>query len=99
MRRNDGFEVRVVAVAPGRTRAYDEAEWTDALVIVEHGRIELEGLGGSRRTFERGAVLWLVGLPLRALHNHGHEPALMVAVTRAAMSFPSPRSLIQEPRR
>lgn len=77
-----GFQVRRVAVAPGRTRAYDEAEWSDALVVVERGRIELEGLSGSRRTFERGAVLWLVGLPLRALHNHGREPAVMVAFTR-----------------
>jgi hypothetical protein len=53
-----------------------------ALVVIEQGRIEVEGLGGGRRTFERGAVLWLVGLPLRALHNHGPERAVMVAFTR-----------------
>ncbi|MGZ6696693.1 MAG: hypothetical protein ACXVFL_13775, partial [Solirubrobacteraceae bacterium] len=78
----EGIEVRRVAVAPGRTRAYDEAEWRDAVVVVARGRIELEGLSGARRTFERGAVLWLVGLPLRALHNHGREPAVMIAFTR-----------------
>lgn len=77
-----GFGVRRVAVAPRGTRAYDEAEWSDAVVVVARGRIELEGLSGARRTFERGAVLWLVGLPLRALHNHGREPAVMVAFTR-----------------
>ena len=77
-----GFEVRRVAVAPGRTRAYDEAEWSDAVVVVARGRIELEGLSGAHRTLKRGAVLWLVGLPLRALHNHGREPAVMVAFTR-----------------
>ena len=71
-----------MAVAPGRTRAYDEAEWSEAVVVVARGRIELEGLSGARWTFERGAVLWLVGLPLRALHNHGREPAVMVAFTR-----------------
>ena len=71
-----------MAVAPGRTRAYDEAEWSDAVVVVARGWIELEGLSGARRTFERGTVLWLVGLPLRALHNHGREPAVMVAFTR-----------------
>jgi quercetin dioxygenase-like cupin family protein len=76
------FEVRRVAVAPGGTRPYDDAEWRDALVFVVRGRIELEGLSGRRRTFERGAVLWLVGLPLRALHNHGRESAVMVAFTR-----------------
>ena len=76
------FEVRRVAVAPGGSRAYDEAEWSEALVVVERGRIELEGLSGARRTFERGAALWLAGVPLRALHNHGREPAVMVTFTR-----------------
>ena len=93
MRSDDRFQVRVVAVAPGRTRAYDEAEWRDALVIVEHGQIELEGLSGSRRSFEPGDMLGLVGLPLRALHNHGREPTLMIAVTRAAMSSQPYRGL------
>ena len=78
----EGIEVRRVAVAPGATRAYDEADWHGALVVVERGRIELEGLSGARRTFECGAVLWLVGLPLRALHNHGVEPTVMVTFTR-----------------
>jgi quercetin dioxygenase-like cupin family protein len=76
------FEVRRVAVAPGCALAYHEADWRGALVVVEQGRIELEGEGGGRLTFERGAVLWLVGLPLRALHNHGPERAVMVAFTR-----------------
>jgi hypothetical protein len=77
-----GFEVRRVAVAPWRSRAYDDAEWRDALVVVARGRIELEALSGARRTFEPGAALWLVGLPLRALHNHGPEPAVIIAFTR-----------------
>ena len=76
------FDVRRVVVAPGCALAYDEADWRGALVVVERGRIELEGMGGGRRTFERGAVLWLVGLPLRALHNHGPDRAVMVAFTR-----------------
>ena len=78
----DGFQVRRVAVAPGRERAYDEAEWTDALVVVEDGRIELEAMDGDRRTFERGAVLWLASLPLRALRNHGPERVVMVTFRR-----------------
>jgi hypothetical protein len=77
-----GFEVRRVAVAPGRTRAYDEADWRGALVVVARGRIELEGLSGARRSFEGGAALWLDGLALRALHNHGRETAVVVAFTR-----------------
>ena len=85
--------MRRVAVAPGGTRAYDDAEWRGALVIVEHGQIELEGLSGRRLTLECGDVLSLVGLRLRALHNHGPEPTVLLAVSRAAMSFPPPGGL------
>jgi hypothetical protein len=77
-----GFDLREIAVEPGRARPYVEAEWIDALVVVARGEIELEGLCGSRQQFARGDVLWLVGLPLRALHNHGAEPALLHAISR-----------------
>jgi hypothetical protein len=76
------FELRVVAVAPGSERPYDAAEWRDALVVVEEGEIELEALSGSRRRLPLGAVLWLAGLPLRALHNPGPETTLLAAVSR-----------------
>jgi hypothetical protein len=76
------MEVRVVVVPPGRGRAYDAAEWRDALVLVERGRIELCGTGGGRLSVGAGAALWLAGLPLRELHNPGPEPAVLVAVTR-----------------
>jgi hypothetical protein len=77
-----GFILRAVAVAPGCERAYDEAEWRDAIVSVTCGEIELESLSGSRYRFRSGDVLWLAGLPLRALHNSGVEPALLLAVSR-----------------
>jgi hypothetical protein len=76
------FRLRTVVVAPGCARAYDEAEWRDALVVVERGEIELESASGDRRCFGCGDVLSLVGVPLRALHNRGPEPALVVAVFR-----------------
>lgn len=76
------FALRIVVVAPGRSRAYDATEWRGAIVVVERGAIELEGLGGSRRRFGRGAVVWLAGLPLRALRNRGREPLVLVAVSR-----------------
>jgi hypothetical protein len=76
------FELRAVAVAPGCARAYDPAEWWDAVVVVERGEIVLECLHGNHCCFERGDVLWLAGLPLRALHNRGGEPAVLVAVAR-----------------
>lgn len=75
------FQRRVVAVAPGGTRVYDEAEWRDALVVVEYGEIELECLRG-RRSFASGDVLCLVGLKVRAIHNHRRELAVLVAVSR-----------------
>jgi hypothetical protein len=76
------FERRVVVLRPGHDRVYDEAEWRGAIVVVEHGEIELECLDGSHHCFGRGDVLWLDRLPLRALHNRGHESAVLVAVSR-----------------
>jgi quercetin dioxygenase-like cupin family protein len=80
------FVLRAVAVAPGSERAYEEAEWRDAIVSVTRGEIELECVGGTRHRFRRGDVLWLAGLPLRALHNRGDEPALLVTVSRGRVS-------------
>jgi quercetin dioxygenase-like cupin family protein len=78
----DAFDVRQIVLASGAERAIDEAEWRDAIVVVESGEIDLEALGGSRRTFECGDVLWLGGLSLRVLHNCGSGPAVLIAVSR-----------------
>ena len=67
------FERRVVVVAPGRQQAFDDDE---------RGEIELVCLGGTCRRFRRGDVLWLIGLPVRTLHNPGREPAVLAAVSR-----------------
>ncbi|HEX2300838.1 MAG TPA: hypothetical protein VHH34_20410 [Pseudonocardiaceae bacterium] len=83
------FERRVIVVAPGASRAYHETEWRDALVVVEHGEIELERTAGGFRRFGCGEVLCLAGLPLRALHNRGAEPAVLVAVSRVALGYQS----------
>jgi uncharacterized cupin superfamily protein len=77
-----GFGVRAVGVEPGGHRIYNAAEWEDALVVVTCGEVEVEGLSGTRVRFERGDLLCLAGLPLKALHNRGREPALLVAVSR-----------------
>jgi hypothetical protein len=79
---SSAFEVRLVALPPGRGRRYREADWRDALVVIERGDVELECVGGSRRRFGRGDVLWLSGMPLLALHNPGRDSALLVAVSR-----------------
>jgi Cupin domain len=76
------FERRSVVVPPGDSRPYDRTEWQGAIVVVEHGTVELECVRGGRRRFERGDVLWLDGLPLRALHNPGEQDAVLVAIAR-----------------
>ena len=82
------FERRIVSVPPRGALEYDEADWRDALVLVVRGEIEL-----GRARFGRGSVLSLAGLPLRALHNQGAEPAELVAVRRrrAARAGPAGR--------
>jgi hypothetical protein len=79
---------RVVVLPPGQTRLFDESEWQDALVVVARGAVELEGVSGTRRRFGQGAVLWLAGVPLRALHGCGHEPAVLVATSRPIRPHP-----------
>jgi hypothetical protein len=66
----------------GQSRPSGDAEWRDALVIVERGDVELECAAGGRRRFSGGAVLWLEGIDLRMLHNVGDEPAVLLAVSR-----------------
>ena len=79
-----GFQVRRIVVDCGAERAYEKTEWLDAIVLVEDGEIELECVEGSRRRFRRGDVLWLAGLPLRAVRCSGTGPAVLLAVSRPA---------------
>jgi hypothetical protein len=77
-----GFELRLLHIEPLGSHPYRSGEWCDALVVIERGEVELERLDGSLWPFASGAVLWLAGLPLRALHNPGAEPALLASVCR-----------------
>ncbi len=76
------FERRLITIEPGAYRAFAASDWADALVVLACGEIELEGLGGHRAHLAPGAVFWLAGLPLRALHNTGPVPAVLVAISR-----------------
>jgi hypothetical protein len=80
------FARREVVLAPGDRRPYDESEWHDALVIVKRGELDIECRAGGRMRFVPGDMLWLTGLPLRALANAGAEPAVLVAVSRRSPS-------------
>lgn len=79
----EGFDVRRIVVSPGTERLFVEAEWRDSIVVVESGRLELECRSGNRWRFGRGDVLWLIGLPLRALHACGRAPTVLIAVSRS----------------
>jgi hypothetical protein len=50
--------------------------------VVEQGEVHIECRAGRFRPFAQGAVLCLTGLALRALHNRGPQPAVLVAVWR-----------------
>jgi quercetin dioxygenase-like cupin family protein len=76
------FRTRTVTIRPGDTRPYEEAEWRDAIVVVECGAVVVECQAGGRRTFGTGDVLWLTGMGVRALRNEGLESAVIVAVSR-----------------
>jgi hypothetical protein len=76
------FERRIIVLPPDQQHVYDAAESWGALVVVEHGQLELACVDGSRHHFVRGDVLWLHTLPVRALRNHGHEPVVLTAITR-----------------
>jgi quercetin dioxygenase-like cupin family protein len=77
-----GFTRRTVVLEPGASRRSHDAEWHDAIVMVESGDVELECAAGGRRRFTAGAVLWLAGIDLRVLHNVGPGPVVLVAVSR-----------------
>jgi hypothetical protein len=77
-----GFVRRTVVLHPGTSRPSHDAEWHDAIVMVECGDVELECAAGGRRRFGVGAVLWLAGIDLRVLHNVGAGPVVLVAVSR-----------------
>ena len=94
---------RAVTIEPGGTRPYDESEWRDALVIVETGEVVLECGRGGFTTFRAGDVLWLAGVPLRRMHNHGPDPTVIVAISRRGrdersteMTTATPRTELDE---
>ena len=77
------FVVRTVRVPPGSSLPYDEEEWRDALVTVEHGEVELVTSCGRSFFFQQGDLLWFDGLPVVGLRNRGEEPAVLRGTARA----------------
>lgn len=73
-----------VRIDPGAAADYTAADWADALVVVERGELEVECCSGQRARFAAGAVLTLVGLPVRRLYNPCSEPLVLALAARSA---------------
>jgi hypothetical protein len=87
----NGFERRLVRLEPGSELLYRESEWSDELVIVVCGTLELEGRTGRRWTFQKGSIIWLQELPLRAIHNPTGATTILMAVSRPMSCQPQTR--------
>jgi hypothetical protein len=77
------FERRTLTLPPGSATTAAAADWPDAIVLVSRGAVELVCAGGSTRRFASGDLIWLRGLPLRSLRNHGPGDAVLVAISRS----------------
>lgn len=76
------FRRWTVTVVAGRVLVYVEADWRDALVVVEHGVIELRCVLGGHRRFAAGSILWFDGLNLQSLHNPGPTDVVLLGLSR-----------------
>ena len=76
------FATAVVTLEPGRVLPYDEAAWHGAIVFITTGEIELVCDSGALHVFGHGNILWLEGLPLRALRNSGPTTARLLTISR-----------------
>ena len=81
----DGFRRHTVTIRCGAGLDYAAFDWTDALVLIREGAVDIEGVSGRRYRFERDAILHLTDLPIRAVHNVGSSPAVITAITRRTL--------------
>lgn len=59
-----------------------ESDWTDALVLVEHGSLRVECRAGGSETFPPGSIVALECLPLERLRCAGSAEVSLLAVRR-----------------
>jgi hypothetical protein len=76
--------VRILILEPGDAVDVQAADWSDALVVVERGCLQIECDSGARAVFEPGAVLALTLLELRRLRSVGTTALVVSAVSRPA---------------
>jgi hypothetical protein len=76
------FRRRSVTIPAQETVPYVAEDWRGAIVMIERGSVDLCCVRGGRRRFAKGAILFLEGLALTALHNPGLEDVVLVALSR-----------------
>lgn len=74
----------MMIIDPGCAQPYEEPDWRDALIEIDHGQIEIELRGGTRHRLITGDLFWLRDLPVRMVHNVGPDPAVLVSLTRTS---------------
>jgi hypothetical protein len=79
-----GFEIRSFVIPAGCEQSYQAQDWANALVVVEHGELEIECARGSQAAFTAGAVLCFRTVQVRWLRNRLSEPVVLTALTRVA---------------
>lgn len=77
------FDRLTVTLGPGVARLTEATDWTDCLVLVEGGTVEVECEGGARRSFAAGDLLALECLPVRVLRNRSPDEVRMIAIRRS----------------
>jgi hypothetical protein len=77
-----GFERWRMVVPAGTERPTRPDDWADALVIVEHGAIEVVCRDGARQTFGTGSLLALSWVTVECLRNPGPFDTVIAAVRR-----------------
>ena len=81
-RHHSGNRVRTLILEPGDALDVHPADWSDVLVVVERGLLQIECASGTRAAFEPGAVLVLTMPALRRLHSIGTTALVLSAVSR-----------------
>lgn len=77
------FESWAVSISPGEARPTTPEEWSDALVLVASGDLDVVSEAGATQTFHAGDLLALAWLRARNLANLGAECVELVAVRRS----------------
>jgi hypothetical protein len=78
------LERRLVVIAPGATLGAAAMDWSGALVVLEHGSVVLEAVGGERLALAEGAVFCVAEREVVAIHNDGRTSAVLAVGKRAS---------------